>query len=183
VLDLQTGHYDEAVSSLEQAVRMLPNKVDFRKKLVIALNAANRVTDAIPHLEMLADAEPDNLTTQVELGEACDMAGRATESHAAFQRAEQLCGSILERHPDNAGVNSTCGFVLLRVGRLDEAERLLLKALAEDPQSDASCFLGYVLRNQGRVPEARERFQSCLALHPEFSGRLEIEEWLRRNPP
>lgn len=183
VLDLETGRYDEAVSSLGRAVRMLPNKVEFRKNLVIALNATNRVTDAIPHLEMLAGAEPGNLATQVALGEALDMAGRASESQAAFQRAERLCGSILEKHPDNAGVNSTCGFVLLRVGRLDEAERLLLKALAADPQSDASCFLGYVLRDLGRMPEARERFRSCLALHPEFSGRAEIEEWLAKNPP
>jgi tetratricopeptide (TPR) repeat protein len=183
VLDLQSGRYQDAIPSLEQAVRMLPNKLDFRMNLVMALNATNRMPEAIPHLEMLTRAEPDNLSTQVALGEALEMAGRDAEARSAFERAERLCSSIVEKHPDNARVNSTYGFVLLRLGRPDEAEPRLMKAIAADPQSDAQCFLGYVLRDLRRVPEARERFQSCLASHPEFSGRTEIEDWLRRNPP
>jgi tetratricopeptide (TPR) repeat protein len=183
VLDLRIGHYDDAIAWFEKAVKMLPNKMEFRMSLAIAFDRANRLQEAIPHLEVLTRAQPDNLSTQVALGEALEMAGRASESHAAFQRAEQLCSSIVAKYPDDPGVNSTCGFVLLRVGRLEEAERLLMKAIAEDPRSDAPCFLGYVLRDLGRIPEARERFRSCLASHPEFSGRREIEEWLAQNPP
>ena len=183
VLDLRNGRYDDAIQWLERAVKMLPNKTEFRSSLVTALNRAGRAPEAIPHLDMLARAQPDNVTTQVSLGEALEMVGRDAEARSAFERAERLCSSIVEKHPDNARANSTYGFVLLRLGRPGEAEPRLRKAIAADPQSDAQCFLGYALRDLSRIPEAREQFQSCLALHPEFSGRQEIEDWLRRNPP
>ncbi|HXV12935.1 MAG TPA: tetratricopeptide repeat protein [Candidatus Krumholzibacteria bacterium] len=183
-LDLKSGRYEDAVVSLEQAVRMRPDKVMFRTALVQALSALNRLQEAIPHLEMLARNEGNSLLVQITLGEALRGTGRIAEAQRAFEQAERLCRPIVDANPGDPRITVAHGFTLMRLGRLDEAERQLTRAIALDPNlADAHCFLGYVMRDQGRPREATQEFDTCLALNPAFGGRLEIEEWLSHNRP
>lgn len=183
-LDLKTGHYQEAVASLEQAIRMRPDKALFRIALVQALTALNRLQDAIPHLEMLSRSDQNSLSVQLTLGEALSQAGRTAESTRAFEQAERICAPIVAANPGNPRIAVAHGFIFLRLGRLDEAERSLARAIALDPRvADAHCFMGYVMRDQGRPAEARQEFTTCLTLNPAFADRGQIEEWLARNRP
>ncbi len=181
-LELDSGRYQEAVPMLEEAVRMRPDKLAFRISLVKALTALNRLPDAIPHLEVLARSNPQDVMVHVTLGEALRKAGRVTESREAFGNAERLYRPFAEMNTDNAQVSTLYGLMLLRIGRLDDAQRYLEKAIALEPRSaDAYCFLGYVLRDLGEASAARNRFLTCLTINPGFADRGEIEAWLSQS--
>lgn len=182
-LNLQTGRYEEAVRAFELALQIRPEKLSFRMSLVHALNALNRLPEAIPHLEILARADPNSLPVCIALAEALAQVGRMAESQRAFEEGERLCRPVLAQHPNDVSVVTAYGFIMMNLGRLEEAERHFANAITLDPRaSDPHCFLGYVLREQGRVAEAREQFQSCLTMNPTFGGRPEIETWLKSNP-
>ncbi len=178
-LDFNSGHYQEAVASLEAALRLRPTQVMFRTLLVQSLYALNRVDEAIPHLEYLTQADQSNVQTIITLGEAYGMLGRRTEAVATYTRAEQLLRPRVEKHPNDSAANLLYGFTLFRCERSEESVVYLEKAVALDPQSrDGYCYLGYALRDVGRDTEAAERFRRCLSINPGFAARAEVESWL-----
>ena len=69
--------------------------------------------------------------------------------------------------PADAEAHSNLGAALNRLGRLDEAEQWLLRAIAIDATfAVAQLHLADTLQLQGRYPEAESCFRRAIALHP-----------------
>ena len=178
-LDYKLGRFNEAIPTLESAVRIRPTKLEFRTLLAQSYYAVNRMEDAIPHLEVASQGDPRNVMTLMTLGEAYAVSGRSGESLATFQRAETLLQPMVARKSNDAQLNMFYGFALYRCNRFDEAVGYLQKSLELDSNSkEAHCFLGYALRGAGRSEEAEIQFRTCVAINPVFPGRGEIEAWL-----
>ena len=121
--------------------------------------------------QQLAEAQPDDRTRQLDLadaynGAAIAAARRYEPDPATLQQAVDILKAILEQHPDDHAVRNRLGALLNSVattqmmqGRLDEAERSLQAAVAQQRQavegnaSDEGYqeFLGNQLFNQGQL--------------------------------
>ncbi len=66
-------------------------------------------------------------------------------------------------------VHTLVGFAMWRMGRKEEAARLLESSIALDPESWwAHYFLGYVYRSLGKTAGAIAAFEKTLAMRPDF---------------
>ncbi len=67
----------------------------------------------------------------------------------------------------HASLYSQLGWVYFRLGKLEEAETMLRKAVSIEPRlSKAHFCLGVVLESQRKVEEAADSFQRALAIEP-----------------
>jgi DNA-binding CsgD family transcriptional regulator/tetratricopeptide (TPR) repeat protein len=126
------GQLEDGLDHLREAVR-LGQRQGPPEDLVEALNN-------LSFMLARADRYEDAATIGLEGIEVADRAGLA-----------RLEGSRLR---------STTAYALLRLGRWDEAERLLTEGLALDPTSDARLSLH---RDRGRIAAIRGRFDAARA--------------------
>ncbi len=89
---------------------------------------------------------------------------------------EALCLSAetLKAEPDNGAYLDTYGFVLLRLGRLDDAERFFDKVLKIHRDAVAAEHLGDVARLRGDSAGARRWWQTALGMEPKDHDRGRI---------
>src|SRR5437763_17099332 len=83
----------------------------------------------------------------------------AALQQGSLDLAEQRFKSLLAAQPDHLGALNLLGIVLLRLGKAEEAERCLGKAIRLGSNPDPATLHNYamVLRNLGRSPDALAR--------------------------
>lgn len=93
-----------------------------------------------------------------------------------FEKAERLCGAILEHRSEDFDALHLLGFIYLQRGRHADAIGFLTKAAKIDASSvDAMSNLGLALHGVGRFEEAIVRYRNALVLalhHPEILYNL-----------
>ncbi|SNY61388.1 tetratricopeptide repeat protein [Paractinoplanes atraurantiacus] len=104
------------------------------------------------------------------------------DDRAALQAAVSEAGEIPEgdnRQPDVRGLVYNLGVRCLQIGRLDQAERLLLRARRSDPSDAIICnAVGMLYFEQRRFADARETLQIATRLKPsELWDRLSRDEY------
>jgi Flp pilus assembly protein TadD len=181
ILDMKERRYPEAVNALSNAVKLRPDKLVFRDSLVRALYSANRFEEAIPHMEVLLKAQPENAHMWSGYGEALNRAKRTQESRQAFARAAELYQKQLDQSPNDPGLNFAYGWALSAGGHPEEALVYIRKAVTLDPKlAEAHCYLGDVLHRLGRDGEAAEAYSHCIELNPATPRRAEIDSLISR---
>jgi len=126
-----------------------------------ALRRARRFDEAealcaeVPHV-----AEPDNLLRLVE-------AARIAEARGSFDVAYQRWQAVGAASPHNIGCIAGTGRLLLKLGRLDEAEATLADALVRLPNHpDLVRLSAMVAGAREDWPEALRRWDKVLAANP-----------------
>ncbi|MBV8317532.1 MAG: tetratricopeptide repeat protein [Planctomycetaceae bacterium] len=78
-----------------------------------------------------------------------------------FSKGEAELETLLERNPDEAGVNNDLGYLYADQGKnLEKAEAMIRKALLEEPKNAAYLdSLGWVLFKRGKLKEAIEQLE------------------------
>ncbi len=121
----------------------------------------NRVDVLEADLREILRREPKNSDALNALGfTLADRTARYTEAHELIERA-------LELTPDNFYVLDSMGWVLYRLGRLEEAVPYLQRARAQRNDPEVAAHLGEVLWVLGRREDARAVWNSALNTHPE----------------
>jgi Flp pilus assembly protein TadD len=101
-------------------------------------------------LRKVLAGNPDSAEALNALGYTLvDRTDRLTEATALIERAIKI-------KPDEPAIIDSYGWAQYRLGRLDEAERLLRKAYASQPDSEVAAHLGEVLWVSGDHEEARQ---------------------------
>jgi Flp pilus assembly protein TadD len=72
------------------------------------------------------------------------------------------------------------GWALFRLGRYDEAETYLRRAMKERPDAEIAAHLGEVLWAKGEMAQARELWQTQLKVNPDHPVLLETMHRLAR---
>lgn len=153
----QAGQPDEAIATLERALKAGLSHRDIRVKLGIYLAETGNSKRAISLLEGLAG---DDIEALNALGISYGQANRGAEALRTFRRA-------LEIDPSNGLAWQNIGTVELRSGNAQAAESSLRRALAiDDTLPGAHTSLGVVLAGAGRKAEAIELWKRAVALDP-----------------
>ena len=121
----------------------------------------NRLDVLETDLREILKREPDNTDALNALGfTLADRTARFAEAHTLIKRALAIT-------PDNFYVLDSMGWVLYRLGRLEEAVPYLQKARAQRNDPEVAAHLGEVLWALGRRGDARAVWDSALESHPE----------------
>jgi tetratricopeptide (TPR) repeat protein len=102
-----------------------------------------------------------------------------------LQRARLLAQQAFEAMPGVPGAADTLGFVLLKLGAIDEAVRefrraLELARLGEGPTAEIQYHLGLALAELGRSVDAEKAFETALALDADFGDADDARRQLAR---
>jgi tetratricopeptide (TPR) repeat protein len=179
------GEMDLAIREYRAAAEVDPGNVDLHRHLGAAFFKASRNVEAVEAFERVVALEPRDAGSWAQLGssrlrlqwwdkaiEAFEKAralegdkpggllalGYAWERKPDFEKALDFYERASELSPSWAQPPYRRGRTLLKLDRLDDAERELKRAIELDPKlAEARCFLGALyLENQDLVSATRE---------------------------
>ena len=195
---LQAGRPADAIAPLREAALLKPYDAVIQHDLGLACLEVDLIADAIAALEKAVDSDPNYTDAFFRLGIALEKKGDIRGAIIAYDRATELMPALTEawfragalvhtlgyrdeaigcfRRAVATGGNSSFGRLakaraLLTEDRNQEAERVLRKTLAHDPQNAmAHDLLGNLLSEFGRFDEARECFKRAINIAPLLAG-------------
>lgn len=145
---LDRGLPEEAVDCLGRAHELAPDRTDVRQALAAALAATHHDDEAVAHYVYCLRADPNDPTALLGAARCWFDLGKPEE-------ARRLLDAALERGDGDARLMAERGKLALHVGRPEEAEGWLRKALAADPNEMLAPYqLPICLRQLGRTSEA-----------------------------
>ena len=112
-------------------------------------------------LRFILEREPDNAMALNALGYT--LADRTTR----YAEARELIEQAFQLNPSDPAILDSLGWVNYRQGNLDEAERLLRKAMKDFPDHEVAAHLGEVLWAQDKQKEARKVWRAALKQQPD----------------
>lgn len=168
------GEHARAYALLTQALAEHPDQADLLYDAAMAAEKLDRIDVVEARLGRLIELNPDNPHALNALGYTLvDRTPRAGEGLALIERAHKLS-------PDDPFILDSMGWAHFRMGRLDDAEKYLRRALAGRPDAEIAAHLGEVLWAKGERAHAQEVWQSQLKVTPDNTLLLETVRRLAR---
>lgn len=157
----QTGQFQDAVTALQQTVRLAPNDAEAHNTLGNALRDLGCLTEAEARYREAIRLRPGYAKAVNNLGNALADLGRLAEAEAGYREAIRL-------KPDYAEACSNLGNVLKDLGRLTEAEQSYREAIRlKSGYAEAYSNLGNALKDLGRLAEAEASYREAIRLNPD----------------
>ena len=151
VLSTKIGDFETALELAKKLSERFPEKTEYWAIMGTIYNAKNSYDSALVALNKVLELGIRTPMLLFELGMASERTGK-------FEDAEKYFKETLEMAPNYAVAANYLGYMWAEKGiNLDEAEKLLLSALREEPDNGA--FLdsyGWILFQQGKYDEAKE---------------------------
>lgn len=155
------GRLDEAIRHCDELIRIEPGDVRgwwFKGGILLE---QGRYEEARPILSQAALLAPEDYRVGDEWAEASYRSGNFADAVEAWER-------ILDRHPEPAEILFNIGLAWQRLGQLDAAAARYREHLASRPGNFQGRFLlGLVLRQQGKLEEARAEWLKAEQLEPD----------------
>jgi tetratricopeptide (TPR) repeat protein len=185
----QQRDFDNAVAVYEKALGEDAGNHDLRRAYAEALLGAGRMTAAGVELQKILQANPNDGTAHLRLGQLHRQEGRFDEARQEFEKARRLL-------PDSLEVPYQLVLLEDSLGNSDQAIEILQELIkrSERPEgqytvgeaSNLAVFLerlGLIYRSQEKFDSARETFARIAALGREHAPRGEalLIETLRLN--
>lgn len=160
---VQQGQPLSGIAFFEQALVLKPDYADAHFNLGCALQALNRLDEAIACYERALAINPDYAGAHLNLGNALQTLNRHEEAIARYQQTLAL-------RPDDADAHNNWGNSLQALSRYDDAMACYERALALNPgHAEAHNNLGNTLFVLNRHDEAIARYEKALVLRPEYA--------------
>jgi len=147
----QSGRYEKAVAMMEVAVRKWPDNNEIAYFLALGYDDTGKTEKARGLLKVILDRDPDNAEARMQYAVI-------SERENDMPAAEENFRYLLSKKPDNANVLNYLGYSLADRGlKLDEAELLIMGAIAAEPENGAYLdSLAWVRFKRGNLPGALE---------------------------
>ena len=166
---IQAGRYEEAVAVYTEALDDGYNP-DLLYARAMAAEKIGRLDLLEQDLRAILEREPDHAQALNALGYTL---ADATDRHA---EAYELIKKALELRPNDFYILDSMGWVLYRLGRLDEAIEYLRKALSIRQDPEIAAHLGEVLWVRGEREQAKEVWETALQQTPQDTRLLDVIE-------
>ncbi len=166
---LEVERYEEAVAVYSAALEDQYD-ADLLYARAMAAEKAGNLELLEADLRTILQHEPDHAQALNALGYTL---ADATDRHA---EAYELIKKALELRPTDFYILDSMGWVLYRLGRLDEAIDYLRKALNIRQDPEIAAHLGEVLWVRGEREQAKEVWEAALRQTPEDTRLLDVIE-------
>ena len=168
------GDNGTAYAVLTSALSNFPDEPDLLYDVAMIAEKLDKIDVAEAKLSRLIELKPDNAQALNALGYTLvDRTSRVAEGLALIERALLLA-------PDDPFILDSIGWAHFRMGRLDEAEKHLRRALDQRPDPEIAAHLGEVLWAKGDRVRAQDVWQSQLKSAPTNAVLLETVRRLTR---
>lgn len=148
---------------LRDALRALDLAAESHLERGVGLEQAGRLDDAIAETERALELDPKLVMAHANLIILYGRAGDLKKAEEHYQAAVKLNPNQFADAPYNYGL------VLMKEGKLGEAEKAFRKALEINPSfADAHNNLGFVLERQGKLAEAIVEYKKAVEERPDF---------------
>jgi tetratricopeptide (TPR) repeat protein len=156
----QAGIYRNVFTLYDATLARNPSCWMAHNNLAIALAAAGRVPEAIPHLEATLALKPDFAQAENNLGDDLMRLDRGPEAIPHFERALRL-------QPDYAKAHHNLGIALAMMDRTDQAIPHFARAVEIDPAfTEAELDWAVALTQTGQFSTAVAHFERAIAVAP-----------------
>jgi Tfp pilus assembly protein PilF len=148
----------------QELIAQDPKSAQLRLRLAQTYQGSGDQKNALLSYQQAHDLAPDDATPALALADALAQAGRTDQAKALYRQ-------IVKSHPDNPpALNNAAFFLCDHGGDLDEAQRLVEKALEKAPgQPGFSDTLGYVYLKKGQRDTAIRTFSDLVRRYPNFA--------------
>jgi tetratricopeptide (TPR) repeat protein len=157
----QIGQVDEAIDLLRKAAQNEPNNPEPEIRLGGILSRFGRNEEAIKLFNDLLKRHSNN---EQIIRLAHQSLSIVYVNQGDYAKGESELEAILERNPDEAGVNNDLGYLYAEQGKnLEKAEAMIRKALHEEPENAAYLdSMGWVLFKRGKLKEALDNLRKAV---------------------
>lgn len=154
------NRYKEAVDVYSTALNIVPGNTDLLYARALVAERIGRLDILEADIRNILKTEPNNAHALNALGfTLADQTDRYQEAYGYLKRA-------IEIMPDDPAIIDSYGWVNYRLGKYDEAIRLLRRALSRLDDNEIAAHLGEVLWVSGEQDEARKVWQRALKKSP-----------------
>jgi tetratricopeptide (TPR) repeat protein len=155
------GELELALVDYDSAIKAQPNRVS-------ALLKAASVRQVMGNTRQASEAYLTALALDPTLAPAYNnLAWIAVDSGDRLDNAEEWARQAVDLSPENADYHDTLGWVLLAVGKPEEARTALERATVLDPEAAVFFYhLGVVQQELNRSDEAARSFAKALQIDP-----------------
>lgn len=148
---------------LRDALRALDRAAESHLERGVELEQAGRLDDAIAETERALQLDPKLVMAHANLIILYGRTGNLKKAEEHYQAAIRLNPHQFPDAPYNYGL------VLMKDGKLAEAEKAFRKALEINPSfADAHNNLGFLLERQGKLAEAIAEYKKAVEARPDF---------------
>jgi len=159
--------YQGAYAVLSAALAGEPDSADLLYDVAMVAEKLNRIDEVESRLKRVIELKPDNAQALNALGYTLvDRTKRAEEGMKLIEKAHALA-------PEDPFILDSMGWGNYRLGKLEESEKFLRRALAERPDPEIAAHLGEVLWAKGERASARDIWQAQLKETPDNPVLLE----------
>lgn len=168
------GEYRTVFDMLGTALAKNPDSAELLYDHAMAAEKVDRIDVLEGNLKKLIELKPDHAHAYNALGYTF------ADRNLRLSEAYELIDKALKLSPDDASIMDSMGWVLFRMGRLEESVSWLQRAYTLRPDAEIAAHLGEVLWVLGRQGEARRLWTDSLKEHP---GNDILQATLKRLDP
>lgn len=155
------GVKDSAVALLEQSLKLDPNDMNALSTLALEYDGLKEFEKSDALYERALTIDP---TSALILN---NYAYSLAERGIQLERSLSMAEVAVKAEPENPSYLDTLGWIYFRLGRYDEAERLILRAInAGEASAVVLEHMGDVSIKLGKTAQARDYWQQALAKDP-----------------
>jgi Flp pilus assembly protein TadD len=156
-----------AYAVLAQALIEHPDTPDLLYDSAMVAEKLDKIDVAEAQLRRVVELKPDDPQALNALGYTLvDRTPRTDEGFALIEKAYKLS-------PEDPFILDSMGWAFYRLGKLDDAESYLRRAMTQRPDAEIAAHLGEVLWKKGDPERARQVWQSQLQTTPDNAVLLE----------
>lgn len=170
---VELERFDEAMQIYNSALEEKTNAELLYSRAMLA-EKMDRLDILEADLRKVIETDPKNAQALNALGYT--LADRTDR----FEEAEKLIDQALALRPDDHYILDSKGWVLYRLGKLDEAIVFLRRALEQIPDAEIAAHLGEVLWVSGNKKEAKKIWDTALKATPDNTHLQDVID--RFNP-
>jgi len=168
------GKHAAAYAVLGSALEQFPDDPDLLYDIAMVAEKLDKIDVVEAKLTRLIELKPANAHALNALGYTLvDRTPRVAEGLVLIERALALS-------PDDPFILDSVGWAHYRMGRLDDAEKHLRRAMEQRPDPEIAAHLGEVLWAKGDRAQAQDVWQSQLKSAPDNPVLLETVRRLTR---
>jgi Flp pilus assembly protein TadD len=160
----QIQYWQNSITVFEHAIAYTQNNFIAHTNLGVALAEQGRTDDALRHLYLAVEENPNHEDSRINLGALLGQLGRADDAFEQFTQAIRI-------QPDSAHAHYSLGNVLIVQSKFGEAANEFQASLRVVPDFPLAHFgLAGALLNLGHTDEAIQQFSEALRLDPNLAA-------------
>ncbi|MBS1187953.1 MAG: tetratricopeptide repeat protein [Burkholderiaceae bacterium] len=161
----------QAMAVLEAGLKQYPKNTNLLYDYAMVAEKLDRIVEMETSLRLIIALEPNNFHAYNALGYSL------ADRNLRLLEAQELIEHALKLAPEDAFILDSMGWVQFRLGKIDEAEKLLRRALGKRGDAEIAVHLGEVLWHKGQQDEARKLWRAAAAKDP---GNDALKSTLKR---